>query len=180
MSNKLTINHLAKRMPYGLIGLSKYDTMYKLNTYSNMSGRGIENRTIASFLDEQIKPILFPLSALTQEITVNGETFVPIVKILKRTSLIDLSKCEFEIYIEDNEIYVNAHLNRRIIIDSMYYDYNLFFHMENSRNYKATNPQSEPQNILLELHIDTDDLIGQGLAISVFDLPKNPYKGGQK
>lgn len=30
---------------------------------------------------EYIKPILFPLSMLTQEITINGETFVPIEKL---------------------------------------------------------------------------------------------------
>lgn len=85
---KLTLENIAPYLPYGL----------KRRLYGNFPIiEGNENivddiRTVA-FDDPKLirqliewdtaKPLLFPLSSLTKEITVDGKTFVPIVELAK-------------------------------------------------------------------------------------------------
>ncbi|WP_262246969.1 hypothetical protein [Parapedobacter soli] len=63
--NKLTIEHLAPYLPYGL-EMTSHGRMYHLNGF-----------IIESAICVQDKPILRPLSQLTQEIECNGQKFVP-------------------------------------------------------------------------------------------------------
>ncbi|MFD2922025.1 hypothetical protein ACFS6H_20055 [Terrimonas rubra] len=162
--NKLTIHHLAKRLPYGVKFVSNGEIFLitdintidpfpiwastrrnkktlmlepEINVRPDVLGRG--------FRLSSIKPILFPLSALTQEITVNGEAFVPIRRILE-DSCFDLSK------MTDEEI--NSYAKSEVNV-LMSYETAEFFH---------------------KYHIDYENLISSGLSISVFDLPENPYK----
>lgn len=138
--NKLTIHHVAKRLPYGVIGVSKHEAFYRLSTFCSMKGHGIEDKTIDIFLDAGfIKPVLFPLSALTQEITVNGNYIKPIEYI--STSKADSQQTMKRVaYGQSLDVLETWKMDR-----------------------------------LLELHFDVDSLIPAGLAISVFDLPENPY-----
>ena len=70
------LKHLAPYLPYDLKGifLNSIITL-SVNYFSKGTERGYD---ISAFLSNNIKPILFPLSSLTKEITINGETFVPI------------------------------------------------------------------------------------------------------
>jgi len=61
---KLELREIAPYLPYGLKVLSGRGTVFLMNTYSNMRGSGIESRDLQSILDEQMKPILRPLSDL--------------------------------------------------------------------------------------------------------------------
>lgn len=77
----LTIKELAPYLPYGLKVLSERGTVYELDVYYNMMGNGIEKRDLYSVLDNGMKPLLRPLSSLTEEIEHNGERFIPINKL---------------------------------------------------------------------------------------------------
>lgn len=70
---KLELKNLAPYLPYGLKMCSKQGTIFYLNTFSNMKGRGIESRDVYSCLDNQYKPILRPLSDLTKDELKNAE-----------------------------------------------------------------------------------------------------------
>ena len=81
---KLEIKHLASYLPYELKGFCTDD----LQGVEIMNGlQKISDSCIEVISDKEpmdliyFKPILFPLSSLTKEITINGETFVPIYKI---------------------------------------------------------------------------------------------------
>jgi len=74
---KLTIKHLAGYLPYGLLGISPSGNTFRLGINSNMLGKGIETRSIETFLEDQYKPLLRSLSQLTQEIEHDGVRFVP-------------------------------------------------------------------------------------------------------
>lgn len=78
--SKLELKHLAPYLPYGLKFLpthynrdKKIDTLYYLSTINNSDEFGVNGYT-----SNYIKPVLRPLSDLTQEIEVNGEKFIPI------------------------------------------------------------------------------------------------------
>lgn len=74
---KLTIKELAPYLPYGLFVQSNRGGIYLMDIYSNMSGSGVEKREVSIVLNEEMKPILRPLSDLTKEIEHNGEKLVP-------------------------------------------------------------------------------------------------------
>ena len=81
---KLEIKHLTSYLPYELKGFCTDD----LQGVEIMNGlQKISDSCIEVISDKEpmdliyFKPILFPLSSLTKEITVNGETFVPYDKI---------------------------------------------------------------------------------------------------
>ena len=78
---KLEFKHLASYLPYELKGFCTDD----LQGVEIMNGlQKISDSCIEVISDKEpmdlvyFKPILFPLSSLTKEITINGETFVPI------------------------------------------------------------------------------------------------------
>ena len=82
---KLEIKDLASYLPYGLnIKDVKHGSVFEAlhfitNQHQDFSlFKGNFDQLIN---DKYLKPILFPLSSLTKEITVNGETFVPYDKI---------------------------------------------------------------------------------------------------
>lgn len=185
--NKLEIHHVAKRLPYGLKAeMLNYKSDYVGQRYDTLVGvhQWDKNSQYWSALTihgskpnlQDIKPLLFPLGSLTETIQIKGKEFIPIIEILKKASLFDLSDCTFDVYEVDNSIYVNAE-NKDRTIDSLCYDFNIFYSMDNDLGYNPTNPQSELQDLLLEFHFDLphENLIEKGLAVSVFDLDKNPY-----
>ncbi len=68
---RLTIKELAPYLPYGLkvIGFNNY-------IYKDMVCE-LTDRNLWTHIENQSKPLLRPLSSLTEEIEHNGESFVP-------------------------------------------------------------------------------------------------------
>lgn len=105
---------------------------------------------------ERAKPIIYSMDMLTKEIEHKGERFIPMIQFIKKTSLFDLSKCAFEVYEDDGEVYVNAHDGDRVI-DSIYYDGNIFWSsklLDIHEGYRPANPQHIWQEMLLELNFN--------------------------
>lgn len=157
MTKEELIKVFSAYLPYDLEVCTSYGSP-KLNNPKMMCGADIDrikrNKT-AIFV---MKPILLPLEYLTKEIEHEGKQVIPIVEILKKTSLLDLSECKFEVW-EDEEkhntvVYVNAENKNGRVIDSMFYDNDLFWHMDNDGSFDPTNPQREPQEMLLKFHFN--------------------------
>ena len=146
---KLEIKHLTSYLPYELKGFCTDD----LQGVEIMNGlQKISDSCIEVISDKEpmdliyFKPILFPLSSLTKEITVNGKTFVPIYKIY-----------EFEQwYTDELEEIINDGT-----IEGIYSDLNLVTYSHTER--------------LFEWKIDVFGLIEAGLAEPVTE-NFNPYK----
>ena len=92
--DKLTLKHLAAYLPYGLKAeMIDYKSDYVGKKYDEIIGvhQWDKNRQYWSFLTvggskpniDRIKPILRPLSQLTQEIVHNEKKFVPMVELYK-------------------------------------------------------------------------------------------------
>ena len=164
---KLELKHLASYLPYKLKVYHK-----TFNEHSKITKSIIEELTTisyecASFANSMdyyfediednecdIKPILFPLSSLTEEITVNGETFVPIEW--------------FEIGDSTNDSLEYDHGNIKLIRSLESLSKNEFV---NDINYF---PFGVIQK-LIEWKIDVFGLIEAGLAEPVTE-DFNPYK----
>jgi len=143
MENKLTLEHLAPYLPYGL----KCDIFF---AQQNMGSCVWRVRKLDSYyLDklknnlEFIQPILRPLSDLTKEIEVDGEKFVPMEKLKK----------EFN---KTLDIY-------SLLSDEIYIDID-------TENYSQTINLLDGYKIvqqLLKWHFDINNLIEKGLAIDI-------------
>lgn len=149
----LLIKDLYTRLPYGVksqnrwIDINKNEYLYidKIKwideNYIRTDGEG------KYYFLERVKPILFPLSAINQEIEVNGEK-------VKIYSIVD-NNFEHRFFIDnDGDISIEG--------DNASYIYlhEYIFILDTFNRY----------------HIDYRGLIDKGLAISVYDLPENPYK----
>ena len=108
----LTLEYLSPYLPYKLCGiLERSETKYYLDTYSNMLGKGIENRTIDTWINSQIKPILRPLNDLFKKIELNGETFRPSVKLNFHLSF----SSDNEVYEDIKNEIISVKLQRQLI-----------------------------------------------------------------
>ncbi len=117
--------------------------------------------------DYIIKPILRPVSDLYKTIIYEGKEIIPLIELAKLT---------------------NPHHNYKweLDIDVAHYDNLTFswggdeFYLEtfdgDSYSYSFVNYQLQLFDFLDELKIDYRDLIKNNLAVSVYDLPKNPYE----
>ena len=171
--SKLEIKHIAKRLPYGL-KIRHNDggvSADLLAVQSNVEVIVVRSQSAYRMgLNWQLihcKPILFHLSALIQEITVNGEAFVPMIRLMS-------SKYNIK---EDSEIiknhsFFNNHFGDIAVKSECRYKSSYF-------EFSVKTPINQNSNWvvekLLQWHFDTDNLIEQNIAISVFDLPENPY-----
>lgn len=78
---RLTIKELAPYLPYG-IDISINGKIQKLNSIDSEAKLVCYGWGNAGFIDtDDVKPILRPLSQLTEEIEHNGERFIPINKL---------------------------------------------------------------------------------------------------
>ena len=84
---KLELKHLASYLPYGLnIKDVKHGSVFEalhFITTPHQDFSLFKGNLDQLINDKYLKPVLFPLSSLTKEITVNGETFVPIKKLFE-------------------------------------------------------------------------------------------------
>ena len=78
---KLEIKYLASYLPYGLnIKDVKHGSVFEalhFITTPNQDFSLFKGNFDQLINDKYLKPVLFPLSSLTKEITINGKTFVP-------------------------------------------------------------------------------------------------------
>ena len=84
---KLEIRHLTSYLHYGLnIKDVKHGSVFEalhFITTPNQDFSLFKGNFDQLIKDKYLKPILFSLSSLTKEITINGETFIPIEVIMK-------------------------------------------------------------------------------------------------
>lgn len=80
----LKLEEINPYLPYGLIFQTNDDCkLFKATTFYQ-DGVAYDDNSESWNSFEDIKPLLFPLSCLDQEINVNGETFVPIDEISEK------------------------------------------------------------------------------------------------
>ena len=75
---KLELKHLSSYYPFDIIIKNSYNKGKSFNKPKKLKAQDLD---LLRREKVTIKPILFPLTSLTKEITINGETFVPIYKI---------------------------------------------------------------------------------------------------
>ena len=172
---ELELKHLSAYLPYGLKGLK----ISKGNFKTDPNIEEIIDLTISdigAFLKKRYhviscKPILRPLSMLDKEIEVNGERFIPMIKLAK----IQFPNVDFTI---END-YCEGRLNVGVVIEFVIEDeipfykeyHNNIFGQSKSENcddmYVANLKPSEIREKLLEWHFDIFGLIDAGLAIEM-------------
>jgi hypothetical protein len=168
--------HIIPYLPYGLkIDVSYYDIDYsdyeiegKID-YPVVSGINIREENVFCYYGlnnygkieqeyalEHIKPILHPLSDLTQEIEVNGERFVPIERLFELEYPANKGG-------KHNPYYYDKQTNYTICShDGTIYDLRVYTNIEFILKQKYWIVQK-----LAEWHIDFQGLIPAGLAIDI-------------
>jgi hypothetical protein len=179
---KLELKHL---IPYLLHNLKWTDGDDHTNTIIGISGDTLEFISEQGDFDScqinliEDKPILRPLSDLTKEIEINGERFVPMVKLFE---MINIS--ELQVMYENETPYKLGEKNgcQYIIFDNYDFDdiyghaeYEVQFYFQNGclvldvpvwinnvieNNYNLYNK-------LFEWHFDVFGLIQKGLAVDI-------------
>lgn len=166
---------VCSRIPYGVKAISMYSSSggeEVTGLYPDGKFFLGENRKI---VHSSIKPILFPVSCLTEEIQFHGEKIVPLIQLAK----------------------IDGHLEEIISVESKYdclyvasgrMDQDKLEFIFDSSDQSFTvynNDDSSPSDVLYSLKmydwlnshmIDYRGLIDKGLAKSVFDLKENPYE----
>lgn len=110
--------------------------------------------------DDKLKPILFPITCITEEITVNNETFIPLTR---------LAEIAFPAY--------EWGTDRNCVTSNTGY---WFWFSEGSFCVDGTISNAVPRQSILfdnlnQWKIDYRGLINEGLAVSALEL-NNPYK----
>lgn len=151
-------------LPYGLeVKCKGFDSIYDLLSIGTYGTCEIISKNKFDYEDDfgidGLVPILYSMNMLTQPIEHNGKTVTPIIELLDKASIYDLSNCEFEINIEDEEIYIDAYNGGRLV-DAMFYDGNIFKMNSDTKYYP---PQTDLNELMLELHLN------------VFNLPDSAY-----
>ena len=113
---EITLKEWSAYLPYGLICEVKDQEEIKTDTLSGIYDNKelVFHNIVESYQGfESIKPILYDLSWLTREITHEGETFVPIHRLLENSNF-DLSKMDDD--------YINSFAESMIEIAPTYDD----------------------------------------------------------
>ena len=179
---KLEIKHLASYLPYGLKGFCTDDLqgVEIMNGLQKISDSHIEVISDKEPMDlVYFKPILFPLSSLTKEITINDESFVPV------KNLFELHHCGMRL---EERLKCFSFNKNKIEYDDFncaitdgvymfgYSNYGGFQAIDTDeyKNYTVIN-QLELLMKLFEWKFDVFELIEAGLAEPVTE-DFNPYK----
>lgn len=113
MTNEDKLRIYAAYLPYKLQVLSHSGTIFQLNTFNETKGKGIENRCIESVINNNYKPIIYPLEFLTKEIEHEGK----LINIQENMPHLDFEwligkpELAFKLNQEDFEILVKHHFN---------------------------------------------------------------------
>ena len=122
---KLEIRHLTPYLPYGLnIKDVKHGSVFEalhFITTPNQDFSLFKGNFDQLINDKYLKPVLFPLSSLTKEITINGKTFVP------KKLILDFAKfhSEVPICVIDNDYRLWNVFEYEILLSLKFDIYNL-------------------------------------------------------
>lgn len=168
MEKKLTINDLAPYLPYGLN--TNNGKLWAICN-DNFVKCKLDDGEIVKGKIEDIKPLLLPLSNLTKEITHNGETFVPIVRINEILGI----RHQLTRYEVDGEIYYGW--NEQGPEDSQGYAFGYYkdgkfgiwwdYPDEDAPFNEFTSLSAIKK--LYEWHFDLEGLLDAGLALPIND-----------
>lgn len=157
---KLELKYIAGYLPYGIFVMAgAKKVIYTFDYHLNIEGG---------------KPILFPMKCLIEEVTINGETFIPIIELAKLFHKEDAYKVthyEDPRYMdwgyngEDAAWVINCCVEND---SDRYLYYSIYKHKLNQLPLNLVDK-------LNELHFDYRGLIDRGLAVSALDYD-NPYK----
>ena len=173
--NKLTIEHLAPYVPYGLkVLVEEYGIELVVGIHGNDIITTEDNAHFSA-----VKPILRPLSYLTKEIEHNGEKFVPLVELFKLSRdnyqqeikyhcVMATSQIQIEMLGFRNYFFGLYESDRDVRIENgLYFDcYSTDLVMDNRIEEKILCQYSLFQK-LFEWHFDVFQLIPQNLAVDI-------------
>lgn len=177
MEKKLELKHLVGYLPYKLKAeMLDYKSDYVGKQFDTVIGfHQWDSRdlywsalTIGGSKPElnRIKPILRPLSDLTKEIEVNGEKFVPIVKLAE----INLRQFNWKMVNNSDRAYSEK-------LNCEFYFNGIDFRVVNQNYDGVATKQFQLFQKLFEWHFDFQNLIENRLAIDVNTLqPTQPSK----
>lgn len=125
---------------------------------------------------EKVKPVLFPIDDLTEEIEFHGEKFIPLERIaqLERGRLFLDHGEILEKASSENALFIARYGNERGFLG--YKSTGAFIAHENGIGIWTPYYQYQMFDMMNEYMIDYRGLIKEGLAISVHELEVNPYK----
>jgi len=182
---KLELKHLAPYLPYGLKSIDDCGNIMVIDwqhqSYTNsIVGLCHVLKTVNSHANS-FTPILHPLSDITKEIEVDGEKFVPLVKLyeLSCIQVVDVV-LDYKIEIIGEEdgcfglVVIDEDGKRdgfSLNTDSNKLQFQITFDKKNNRGSWYLN-QLELINKLFEWHFDVFGLIDAGLAIDINTLNK--------
>lgn len=198
---ELTIKELASYLPYGIYikysqmdedGVEGMGCLYQIETGQTDKQLFPINPTLIVgenelyLLEDKIQLVLFPLSCLTKEITIDGDTFVPIEKLWN----ISIMSCShYQVIKKHNIDYKDTGFENGLFCEIQYTDgvcvysfaYSEGRHRFIARNETESRPYATAHQLdlfdkLNEWKIDYRGLIKHNLAISVEELEENPYK----
>jgi len=158
---KLTIEHLAPYLPYGLKVIVEYygiETMIGLN-----KGCIITDVDDCDFIG--IKPILRNLSDLTKKIEVNGEKFVPINHLLDIHSKCNWSASDYLVISNGVGEWWTSIKGGYSIFG--YNEKNGFYQVTQNGVFNIVKNQIKLYQKLFSWHFDVFNLIENGLAIDI-------------
>lgn len=168
---KLELKHIVGYLPYQTNFICTRNRISVLDTYIGIcAGKNIVD--IGYVINNNLKPILRPLSDLTKEIEVNSEKFVPILVIAKMFGFGDLEKFEL-----DDDV-VEYGWVERYMDDSQPYSFGYFQNGEFGTWYDDID-DSHPIQVhckmeviewMHEHHFDIHKLIENNLAINISTL----------
>lgn len=149
----LTLEEINPYLPYKLKVMDTVNKKTKLmNLGDGSSTNWVGLKTVIRY-SEIYKPLLFPLSYLDQEITVNVETFCPI-------QLLQNEKYPIDYFLDNTEAVT-------------------YFHSWYKSNDKDHHVKFLPKGLvdqLIKWKLDVFGLIDQGKAINVLEIDKNIYR----
>ena len=164
LQQTLSIKELAPYLPYKVeYANTKNDKIYTLRTLSTEIDM-VDFGWGDAMEVKEVKPLLRPLSQLTQEIEHNGERFVPIMRLFDIHTSLKWSKTEY--YYVDygvNEYWVGNKKNKK-----MAFGYNVingFYSLTNQGSFEFVNYQVLLWQKLYQWHFDLFGLIEKGSAI---------------
>ena len=172
---KLAIEHLAPYLPCKVSVLMSI----RSNPDIKPQKKELTGRLLDYILEYdskyESKLILHPLSDLTKEIEVNGEKFVPLVKLAEmefegcngfdnyKFDIADSYPLDGENYIE----FLDNNDNRIQIVYSVFMNLFVFFNISTELAMTPCLYNKEMADKLLEWHFDIFELINKGLAIDI-------------
>lgn len=162
------------RLPYGLKatdGHTMYNVSLNLNTKPSVSIEGL------LMPDNEIKPILYPLSSVTKEIFVKGEKLCPMNRLIEAFDFDGYmglyTTWKYDEIRECVEFFIWGGKVCEMSLHS-------FLISPEEGKYNSTQMGirqfTQVFNVFHQCHIDYRNLIGLGLAVSALVLDNNPYK----